>query len=101
MAGNERRDCKERIMPNYLLAYHGGTMAETEEARAQVMAAWGKWFQDLGPAVVDGGNPIGHTVTLEDGGVASDGGGADPVTGYSVIRADSLDAAVQLARGCP
>jgi hypothetical protein len=88
-------------MPNYLLAYHGGTMAETEEARAQVMAAWGKWFQDLGPAVVDGGNPIGQTVTVGDGGAVAGGGGADPVTGYSVIKADSLDGAVELARACP
>ena len=40
-------------MPNYLLAYHGGGMPETDEARARVMDAWGVWYQKLGGAVVD------------------------------------------------
>jgi hypothetical protein len=29
------------------------------------------------------------------------GGGQNPVSGYSVIKADSLDAAVKLAKDCP
>ena len=31
----------------------------------------------------------------------SEGGGQNPVSGYSLIKADSLDAAVKLARECP
>jgi hypothetical protein len=65
------------------------------------MAAWGKWCQDLGPAIVDGGNPVGHAKTIDGGGSVAEGGGANPVTGYSVIKADSLEAAVSLAKGCP
>jgi hypothetical protein len=39
---------------------------------------------------------------LVDGdGTVSDGGGANPVSGYTVISADSLDEAVQRVRGCP
>ena len=88
-------------MPNYLLAYHGGGMPETDEARAQVMAAWGKWFGELGSSLIDGGNPVGRARTVNGGGTVADGGGANPLTGYSLIKADSLDAAVALARGCP
>jgi hypothetical protein len=88
-------------MPTYLLVYHGGGMAETVDAQAQVMAAWGKWFEDLGPAIVDGGNPVAEARTIDSGGGVSDGGGANPATGYSIIRADGMDAAVQSARGCP
>ena len=44
-------------MAKYLLVYHGGGMAEGEAAQAEVMAAWGTWFQNLGPALADGGNP--------------------------------------------
>lgn len=87
-------------MAKYLLVYHGGSMPETEDAQAKVMAAWGTWFQNLGPALADGGNPVSQTRTISGGGV-SDGGGANPATGYSLIQADSLDAAVTLARGCP
>ncbi|HKA11983.1 MAG TPA: hypothetical protein VKI99_16105 [Candidatus Dormibacteraeota bacterium] len=88
-------------MANYLLAYHGGGMPESEEQRAKVMEAWGQWFGTLGPALVDGGNPIGRTSTLAANGSVSDGGGANPVTGYSIIKADSMDGAVQMAKGCP
>jgi hypothetical protein len=88
-------------MTTYLLAYHGGGMPATEDERSKVMAQWGQWFGALGPSLVDGGNPVGQTRTIAPGGSVSDGGGANPVSGYSVIRADSMDAAVAMARDCP
>jgi hypothetical protein len=89
-------------MANYLLAYHGGGgMEQDEAARNKLMAQWGEWFQDLGSALVDGGNPVMKAKTITSKGAVSDGGGQNPVSGYSVIKADSLDAAVKLAKGCP
>ncbi len=89
-------------MATYLLAYHGGGgMAQDEAARNQIMAQWGKWFQDLGPALADGGNPVMRAKTISSKGSVAEGGGQNPVTGYSLIKADSLDAAVKLAQGCP
>jgi len=89
-------------MANYLFAYHGGGgMAQDEAARNKLMAQWGQWFQDLGSALVDGGNPVMKAKTITSKGAVSDGGGQNPVSGYSVIKADSLDAAVKLARDCP
>jgi hypothetical protein len=86
----------------YLLAYHGGGgMAADQAARDKIMADWGKWFQDLGPALVDGGNPVMRTKTITSKGSVSEGGGQNPVSGYSLIKADDLDSAVKLARGCP
>jgi len=88
-------------MPNYLLAYHGGKMPETKEAQKQVMAAWGKWMGELGSALIDGGNPVGKTSTIDSQRKVISGGGANPVSGYSVIKANDLAAAVKLAQGCP
>ena len=88
-------------MANYLLAYHGGGMPESEEEQARVMAAWEKWYGVLGAAVVDPGNPVGQARTVGSGGLVADGGGANPVSGYTVLKADSLDAAVSMAKGCP
>ncbi len=65
------------------------------------MAAWMKWFGDLGAAVVDGGNPVSMAKTVASNGSVSDGGGSNAVTGYSLIKADNLDAAVAMAQGCP
>ncbi len=88
-------------MATYLLAYHGGGMPETEEESARVMAAWGVWMEAVGGAMADAGNPIGQAATVSPDGSTSPGGGANPVTGYSLLRADSLDDAVALVAGCP
>jgi hypothetical protein len=64
------------------------------------MKAWTDWFGSLGEAVVDGGNPVSQVRTIAADGSVSDGG-VNPSTGYSVLKADSLDAAVALAKGCP
>lgn len=86
-------------MGKYLLAYTGGGMASTDEEREAAMAAWGQWFGELGGAIVDPGNPFGPSSTVSSGGVS--GGGASALTGYTVLSADSLDAAAGLAKGCP
>lgn len=87
-------------MAKYLLAYHGGAMPETEEEQAQVMAKWGAWYEELGASIVDGGAATMPTQTVAaDGSVG--GGGANPVTGYSIITADSMDDALAKAAGCP
>jgi hypothetical protein len=87
-------------MANYVLVYSGGSMAETEEAQAASMAAWGAWFGGLGDAVVDAGNPFGPSATVAHDGSVSDGG-ASHLTGYSVVKADSLASASTLAKDCP
>jgi len=92
---------KESDVAKYLLAYHGGDMPQSPEEQARIMAAWEKWYGALGPAVVDPGNPVGRARTIARDGSVSDGGGTNPVSGYTVISTDSLDAAVSLARGCP
>ena len=88
-------------MAKFVLVYHGGGMAETEAAQAEAMAAWGAWMEVLGSALADGGNPAGATKTIAADGSVSDGGGLNPVTGYSIITAGSLDDAVTLAKDNP
>lgn len=89
-------------MPKYVLTYHGGKgMPETEEEQAELMATWGAWFETIGGDLVDGGNPIGASKTVNSDGSVVDGGGANPTTGYSIINAADLDAAVTVSKGCP
>jgi hypothetical protein len=87
-------------MPIYLLAYHGGHVDESLEGRTRVMAEFGKWFTELGPRLKDPGNPIARAVTV-DGQSATAGGGANPVSGYSVIEADNMDMAIELVKRGP
>ena len=88
-------------MPKYVFAYHGGSIAESPAAHADAMAAWGAWFGSLGEAVIDGGNPTGQSKTISADGSVKNGGGANPVTGYSLITATDIDAALAHAKGCP
>ncbi len=87
-------------MTKYVLSYHGeGGMPETEAAMNELMEAWGAWFAALGDAVVDGGNPFGPARTIaSDLTIADEGQG---LTGYSILEAASIDAAVEMAKGCP
>ena len=87
-------------MPNFMFAYHGGKVPETREEGEKAMAAWGAWFEGIGPALVDGGNPVGQSMTVTAQGVTADGS-ANPVSGYTIISADSHDAACEIAKGCP
>ena len=86
-------------MANYLITYYGGGMPETPEEQAQVMQAWTGWFGKLGDTLVDGGNPTSQSRAISPDGSVMDATSAP--TGYSIIKADSLDAAVTAARGCP
>ena len=87
-------------MPKFMYIYHGGGRPETPEEGERVMAAWMKWMEGMGDAVVDGGNPAGMSRTVTAGGV-EDNGGANPVSGYTLVHAADMDAACEMARGCP
>ena len=88
-------------MANYVLAFKGGMQQPTnDEEGAAVMAAWMAWFGDLGAAMVQPGNPFGSSATVAADGTVSDATSSG-LTGYTVISADSLNAATALAKGCP
>ncbi|MFZ1815762.1 MAG: hypothetical protein WBO55_08710 [Rhizobiaceae bacterium] len=87
-------------MPKYVFAYHGGNPPSSPEEGKKIMAAWEKWFGSIGPHVADGGNPLGKSVTVSARGVKHDGG-ANPISGYSLINAADMDEAIRIAKGCP
>jgi len=87
-------------MSNYIFAYHGGKKPESPEAGAKLMAKWQAWIGGLGEAMVNTGTPLGMSKTVSSDGV-SDDGGSNPLSGFSIVKADSMDAALELAKGCP
>lgn len=87
-------------MPQFIFAYHGGSTPETPEEGKKVMAAWRDWMGGMEDALVQPGAPVGMSKTVSGTGVADDGG-ANPVSGYSVVSAADMDAAIAMAKGCP
>ncbi len=90
-------------MANYVMTYSGGSgdMPTDPAEVEQVMAAWGAWYGTMGDAVVDGGAPFSiHTTVTKDGTVKANNA-STPLTGYTIVKADSIDAASEMAKGCP
>ena len=90
-------------MSKYLFIYHAPTTPADaappppEEMEA-VMGEWNTWAGRVGEGMVDFGTPLagGTRVTTE---------GTSPsereVVGYSIIEAENVDAALELAQGHP
>jgi hypothetical protein len=87
-------------MSNYIFAYHPGKMPETPEEGARLMEKWKAWVGGLGAAMVNPGTPLGKSWTVSAGGV-SDDGGSNPLMGFSIVKADSIEAALTIAKACP
>jgi len=82
----------------FLFVYYGGAMATTPAAQKKSMDAWNAWFKKLGKSMIDPGAPtkpgkmVGKTARAITG---------EMVTGYSVVMADNLEAAVAIAKTSP
>jgi hypothetical protein len=89
-------------MTNFLVLYSGGSMPQNDAEQKAIMKDWETWFGKLGTNLIDGGNPFTPAAkNISSDGKVSDGPIGGMASGYSVIKADSLDAAVALARSCP
>lgn len=88
-------------MAKYLFVYHGGSKPKNDAEMKKVMDAWGKWMGGMGSAIIDGGHPVGMSSTVHSDGSVANNGGANPVSGYSLIEAATLEAALKHAKGCP
>ena len=87
-------------MPDFMFIYHGGKKPDSPEEGEKAMAEWGAWYQSMGDAVLHGGGPAGMSRTVSAGGVADDGG-ANPVSGFTLVKAADQNAACEMAKGCP
>jgi hypothetical protein len=89
-------------MANFVLLYTGGSAGTTPAEREKGMQEWGAWFGKIGDKIVDMGNPFSeHSKNVSNGGTVHEGAIGTPTTGYSILKADSLNAAAELARSCP
>lgn len=87
-------------MAQYIFAYHGGSAPSDPAEVEKVMAAWNDWYGSMGDKVAHGGGPCGPSKTVSSGGT-SDGGGANPLSGFTIVSADSMEEACKMAAGCP
>lgn len=87
-------------MANYILAYHGGDRPETPEAGAEHMSKYKAWLGSLGESLVSPPTPFGKKMSVTAKGVSEN---TDPnyMTGFCVVKADTMEAALEIAKGDP
>lgn len=89
-------------MSNYVFIYYGEPKFENREAGAEYQSKWRAWVGDIGDAWVNPGTPFGMPKTVTSKGVSvSENGGSDRLTGFAIVKASSMDAAVEMAKRCP
>jgi hypothetical protein len=86
-------------MPKYIIAYRGEPKFESPQEGAVQMAKWKAWIGGLGDAVVNPGTPLAKGKLVSSRGVADNG--ENRLTGFSMVLADNMDAAHELAQRCP
>lgn len=87
-------------MSQYLITYLGGNPPSTPEEGKQHFAKYKEWLASLGNAVVSPANPLKNTHTItSDGNVTA--GSSIAMSGYTIIEAESIDAAIESAKACP
>jgi len=71
-----------------------------EKPTAEIMEAWGAWFESIADRTVDQGG-FGGAREISSAGTRDLPMGMESITGYNIIEAESLDEAEELARACP
>ncbi len=83
-------------MKRFMLLHFG-----FEKPTAEIMAAWGKWFESVVDKSVDNGGFHGGAKEISHSGTQDLPMGKESITGYSIIRAESLEDAEKIAQDNP
>ena len=87
-------------MTQYIITYLGGNQPSTPEEGKAHFAKYKEWLSSLGNAAISPANPIKNTHTVAaDGSVTATG--TTSMSGYTIVEAGSLEAALEMAKACP
>lgn len=84
-------------MSKFLVTYHNGQMPTDAQAMEQAKAAFGKWLQEAGDAVIDAGAPVKMVSQVAAGNPSS----AVDFGGYSIIQAVNETEVVKILKSHP
>lgn len=81
-------------MKKFVYLYYGGGFPEDEAEGKKIMDAWGAWYGMMGDKISDAGSPFGDRKLVGEGEPSG-------VTGYSIIMAEDLAGAEEIAKEHP
>ena len=83
-------------MKRFMLLHYG-----FEKPTPEIMEAWSQWFQSIADRSLENGGFHGGAREISREGSRDLPMNMDAITGYSIIKADSLEEAEQVARENP
>lgn len=87
-------------MSQYVIVYLGGDQPSSPEEGQRHMTAYMEWLSSLGDAAVSPANPFKDTHTVHPDGAVTPGSSMS-MSGYTIIEAESMEAALAVAKACP
>ncbi len=72
-----------------------------EKPTPEIMQAWGKWFESVKDNVVEQGGHFCGAREITRAGTQELPLGLDSITGFTILKADSLDDAERMAQSNP
>jgi hypothetical protein len=87
-------------MKQFVLVYLGGNQPSSEEEASKHYQKYVAWLTALGDAVVVPTIPLKDTSTVNPDGTIREGG-SSAMSGFSIIKANSMQTALSIAKNCP
>ena len=87
-------------MKQFVLVYLGGHQPTNPQEAEKHFSKYMQWLTSLGDSVVVPTIPLKDTTTVNSDGKIEQGG-RSAMSGFSIIRAESMDAALAIAKACP
>jgi hypothetical protein len=87
-------------MPQYMITYLGGNQPSTPEEGKQHFEKYKAWLASLGDSAISPVNPLKNTNTVNSDGTVTTGS-TTTMSGYTVVEADSIEDALEMAKACP
>ncbi len=87
-------------MAQYIITYLGGVQPSSPEEGKQHFAKYKEWLSSLGDSAVNPANPLKDTNTVNSDGTVTTGS-TTSISGFTIIKADSMEAALLIAKACP
>ena len=87
-------------MAKFMLVYLGGEQPSNPEEGKKHFEEYRAWLTSLGEAVISAANPLKDTHVVSTDG-KSQAGSSTLMSGFSVLEAPSIEAAVLMSESCP
>jgi len=87
-------------MTQFVFVYLGGDQPSNPEEANKHFSKYMEWLSSLGESVISPTIPLKDTTTVSPDGTIREGG-SSAMSGFTIIEADSMEAALAVAQACP